>query len=350
MEMDAPVPPVMTPVTKANLNRLLNELGPLAQALTPQGGEGQWQRAVTQTDRRNHQAKLAEIQREINGAIDQVEANLDLHEPFIQRLVDSAKAEMNLAKRSVAAYERLQDDESLDQAVHVCAQVADRLEAIAEVATTADRAYGQAWFEYRSNLPNLPEGISTEYFDSKRKALMTRGKPVTAKAEKLRQLTVQAKAYDELSRKLKAGGKAKKEERKQAALSLEAKLKDLLEKGITDRARNGWGDDGRNLRSKVTALNTIAAQPITKQTQEEAASWLADLEAAVKAYRNQVKTMDTVLETGLQPVNPKHLKANKKIYDLAAAHVRRAHDIHEQAELLVKAGREKMKIIKRAQV
>jgi hypothetical protein len=350
MEMQAPNTPKVANVTQDDLKRLITELGPLKQALGTGGQGSQWQRGVKESDRRAYQAKLAEIQQRLNADIDRVGANLDQHAPYIQSLVNTAKAEMNLVKKAVEAYEKRQDDESLDQAVRITAEVADRLEAIAAAATEADQAYGAAWFEYRGALPDLPEGVSADYFESKRKELMTRGKAVTAKAEKLRQLTIQAKAYDELSRKLKAGGKAKKEERKRAALALEAKLQDLLDSGIEKRNRNAWDGDGRNLRSKVRALETIAKNPITKKTQEEAASWLADLEATVKAYRNQVKTMDTVLETGLKPLSPKHLKANKKIYDLAAAHVRRAHDIQEEAELLVKAGREKMKIIKRAQV
>lgn len=213
--MQASAPP---PMTQDVYDQLVLALAPLLQTVNPPSGG--WRRGVKESDRQAVTAQVNLIQQRLNADIDLVKVNLQAHDPDIQQLVDMAKAEMNLAKKTVQAYEKLQDDESLDQAVHITALVANQ-------------------------------------------------------------------------------------------------------------------------------LKTIATGTITKKNQDEAASWLADLDATVKSYRNQVKTMETVLETGLKAFTPKQIKSHKKIFDAAVIHVTHAEAIHVEAEELVVAAKEHMRVIKR---
>jgi hypothetical protein len=355
MQRSAPVAPTMTPITRDDLNRLIQEYGPLKDQLdqaklAAQGQPGGWQRSVAPTTSVAVTRKVEEIQRQLNADIDAVERLYEAHSAYIQDLVDTAKGTMAGAKKAVESYEKLQDEDSLQQAVHVTNIAADSLEATAAAAVNADRDYGAAWFQYRANLGPLPEGVSQDYFDSKRKDVMARAKITTAKVEKLKQLTVQAKAYDELSKKLLVGGKKKKEEVKAAATALTDKMQDLLDKGIEKRTFMGWDGDGRNWKSKEKALETMAKGKITKKTQEEAATWLANLEAAAKSVRNQVKTMDTVLATGLKAFTPKQIKSQQKLFALAEAPLDRAKAILKEGEEILVDARKHMAVIKKAKV
>ena len=352
MEMQAPVLPHINPVTTAQLVHLIQEYGPLKLAVDQARpvGQGNWQRNAPPQVSIAERQKLAEIQHQINADIDTIDLMCTAHQQYVQDLVDRAKGYMASVKKSVELYEAIPEQGNLEQALRLTQQGAHAMDGIADNGVQAERAYGQAWFEYRANPPELPEGVSKEYFQTKRKDIMTRGKVIAAKVEKLSQLHVQAKAYRELSIKLAEGGKKKKSEVKDAALALNQKLAGLLHDGITNRDKNAWGEDGRVWKTKVDRLHTMATHPITRPIQAESASWYGEMEAALKAFRNQVKTMETVWLTATKAYTPKQMKGQQKLFDQAHANLVRAQHIYQEADAQLKLAKQHNDVVQHAHV
>jgi hypothetical protein len=235
----------------------------------------------------------------------------------------------------VEGYEAAPESENLQAAVATTAHAASLLESLAEAAKASDLAYGQAWFKYRSALPKVPPEIGAPSLAEWRVGLMSRGKNVTAKVEKLGQLTVQAKAYRSLSKKLAAGGERKKKEAAAAALKLEQKVLGLLNVGIVKNIRGAWNE--HDFQERVTGLEEILKKPkVTKLEAGLAASRLADMQATGKTYKNQVRTMETVLTTGKKAFSAQELKANSKVFLKADGHVKLGKEIVGKVEVAVK--------------
>ena len=119
---------------------------------------------------------------------------------------------------------------------------------------------------------------------------------------------------------------------------------------MENRPRMAWGGDGRNWRSKERALDSMAKKPITKKVQGEAVSWLADLDANLKAFRNQVKTMETVWLTGQKAFTPKQVKNQQKLFDQAHQHVVAAQHIYQQAEAQLRLAKQYNDVVQHANV
>lgn len=353
-----PQAPQYQAVTRDALDRLLTELDPLKlafeQAQQPaQGQQGGWQRGVSPAVEARYRQKIGQIEDQIHDDIDTVDGLCTTHAQYIQGLVDMAKAYVASAKRTIDLTEADPEPENFDQAARAAKAAAIALEEIATNAVAADREYGQAWFNYRSNL-NLPdEAINKDYFETRRKDIMSRGKTITAKVAKCGQLHEQSKAYMALSAKLmqkSLGLKNKKKETAQALTALEAKLKSLLETGMDDRPRMGWQGDGRNWSSKVRALEGMARGQITARVKAEAAGWMSDLTSTLKIFRNQLKTMETLLATTKKPLSQDELKKNRKVLELAEAHVTKARQIYRDAEEMVEQAERHHDVIRRANV
>ncbi|MCC7359315.1 MAG: hypothetical protein IT317_07555 [Anaerolineales bacterium] len=354
-----PNPPNYQAVTRTELNRLLGELTPLklaydqSQQPQPQGQPGGWQRGVSPKIEADYRRKLGEIEAQIRDDVDAVDALCTVHAQYVQDLVDRAKAFVASAKRSIDLTDEVAEPENFEAAARAAKAAAIALEAVAANAVGADREYGQAWFEYRSNLALPDENINKDYFEGRRKEIMARGKTITAKVAKCGQLNEQAKAYMSLSAKLMtkaAGLKAKKKETAAALLALEAKLKNLVEDGMDDRARMGWQGDGRNWTSKVRALDNMARGQITRRVQQEAEGWMSDLTSTLKIFRNQVKTMETLMTTAKKPLSPSALKKNQKVLALAEGHLQRARAILREAQEVVEQAQRHSDVIRRANV
>ena len=352
-------PPDFEALTRDDLNRLLAEFGPLKlafdQSQQPQQPQqqGGWQRGVSPAIEADYRRKIAEIEAELRRVVDEVDGLCTTHTQYVQGLVDQAKAYVASAKRSIDLTEQAPEAQNFEEAARAAKAAAIALDTIATNAVEADRAYGQAWFEYRSNVVLPDEQISKEYFEGRRKEIMARGKTITAKVAKCKQLHEQAKAYMTLSAKLltkAAGIKTEQKETAQALTALEAKLKNLLEEGIDDRARMGWQGDGRNWTNKQRALDGMARGQITRRVQQEAEGWMSDLTSTLKIFRNQVKTMETLLAAAKKPLSPKTVAKNKKVLALAEGHVQRAKAIYRAAEEVVEESQDHYDVIRRANV
>jgi hypothetical protein len=334
MERPIPTQPRFATVTTEPLQRLVSEYEEAKRELENMKSmlgtnDIGWQRRLA-PEIKEMNDKARRVEQELQDAIELVEENFERLSAYIQSLMDTAKATVATAKSAVNAYESVPDEDNLLRAVSNTALAAQKLEGLAQAGKEADLAYGQAWFKYRAN-PAVPEGINKDAFYQKRMELMTRGKAITAKVEKLAQLTVQAKAYKSLSKKLSVTGKREVEAVKKSAVKLEAQLADLLNKGILNRSKLRWGDN--NFMERVENLEEIAVRKgLTAKDKSEAATRLADIEAAVKAYRNQFKTMDTVLVTGLKTFTPKNLKTHSKLIKAAEKHVKDAKLIVAKAD------------------
>jgi hypothetical protein len=356
--MPAPAKPQYAPITRATLNRLLGEFTPLKQAYdqatqAAQGQQGGWNRSIPTNVSQDYQDKIREIERCIRQDIDAVDQMCNTHAQYIQSLLDKAKVDLQMAKKTVGVFDSDPNEQNAAQASQITSYCAVALEKIAVDAAEADKAYGQAWFPYRSDLTLPDPNINQDYFLTQRQAIISRGKTIAAKVAKCEQLEEQAKAMRAMSIKFlekSKGLKAQKAEIKKTATELEAKLAKLYNDGINNRDKLGWQNDGRNWKSRERAIAGMAQKTITKKIQSEAASWMTELEAILKIYRNQVKTMETVYAAAVKPLTPKELKKEQKLFDQAAAHVAEAQATYKAAEKIVVEARKDADRIKQTKV
>ncbi len=343
--------PRFASVTKDKLNRLLEEYDEqkrafenVRQMVNP--NQGGWQRPVPQQESQELKNAIRAVKLEVREVMELVEENFARHGRYVQGLLNQAKGVAASAKKAVDGYESTPDSENLKAAVETTAHAANSLESMAKAAQAADLDYGKAWFSYRSALPKVPAEIGAKDLAEWRVDLMTRGKLVTAKVEKLLQLTVQAKAYRSLSKKLAAGGDRKSKVAEAAALKLEKKVADMLNQGIINSTKAPYQEE--NFLARVEGLAEIANQAkVSKLEASVSVSRLGDMQATGKNYRNQVKTMETVLSTGKKAFNPKELKANSKVFVKAEGHVLKAKKIVQTVDAAVKKAEEHVKVIKR---
>jgi hypothetical protein len=214
-------------------------------------------------------------------------------------------------------------------------------------------AYGAAWLELRQLSMPADDNVNKEYFRTSRMSIMGRGKVVKARVEKCKQLTTQAKAYAALSVKLtqqSKGIKAKQSAEAKAVDDLIAKLKDRLKKNIIDRATLGWDADGFSWKSKQGTLERIAKGAITRNLQSEAASSYKDIEAALKIFRNEVKTMDTLLTTTKRGLSTKGIGKNLKKFAEAQRVLDQAEAVLKEAQAVERECKKSLDLILRAHV
>jgi hypothetical protein len=343
MQAPALAKPNYAHITRQALDALVNQLVLLkqayeqAQAQQGQQPQGGFRRGVSP---QAYVAKKKEVEDQLKTDTDAIDHMCTTHAAYIQSVLDRSKATLTSATRAVAAYEDDKNPQNAMQAATVTKAAAQSLDGLANAAIEADREYGAAWFPFRENLRLPDPNVDTDYFEHKRLDIIGRGKIIAAKVKKCGELHEQAKAYRAMSaRYLEAsqGLKTAKAETTKVVAALEAKLKKMFDENIDKRAKLGWDGDGRNWKSRQNAIALMTTKHITAQVKAEAASWMTELEATLKIYRNALKTMDTLYTTGAKPLTPKEAQREAKTLALAKAHVDAAKHIVAQADTITKA-------------